>query len=134
VLLVPRDEIDCFLLGRIPPGSARDAIPQYLDQCMIPETRSRASRTLRHLVKKAHSTWATLHGGDAGIRIRVVKAALDNLDYLLFDHVVDELVLDKDLDGSKSVFEAVHKAIAENPDFKFAEISPRYETSAPPLP
>lgn len=132
MLLVPRDEIDCFLLSRIPPDSARDAIPQYLEKCMIPETRSCAFRTLDHLDEKAGAPFATLHARDPSIRTRIVKVALDNLEYWLFHNVVDEFVFEQDLDGSKGVFEAVHNAIAENPDFKFAEISPRCETSAPP--
>lgn len=132
--MVPQDEIDCFLLSRIPPESAWDAVPLYLQQYTIPETRPRTFRTLRHLIQKATLEFETAHFEDPSIRTGVMQAAQDNLDSVLFDTIVDEFVERQDLDGSKAVFEAVHKAIAQNPHFKFTEISPRCEASAPPLP
>lgn len=130
MLLVPQDELDCFVLAQIPYHRARAGIPQLLEQCTIPETRSRAMNTLHHLIKAGERRGPYFPQDD---RPRVImQLALDNLHYGLFNSILRE-VLSCPEEVGDGVLEAVRKAIAEHPHFKFAEISDRCVASAAPM-
>lgn len=132
MLLVPRDELDCFLLAQLNCfGTARAGIPRHLEQCTIPETRSRALKALHHLVRVTNTLRAPYYfGGDPALRHRILQVALDNLEYGLFNTTMGE-ILSAPLEVGESVFQAVHEALAKNARFKFAEISERCVASGP---
>ncbi|KAK1829073.1 hypothetical protein QBC39DRAFT_384454 [Podospora conica] len=124
LILVPRDEVHAFLLGKVTKDEAARLVPKYIrDDYSSVKDRASALKTLRFL---ARTLWSMTfsHAPDpkpthTELGPQLIYVALKYLDYGLFKTVLN--LLSSGLDPSH-VFHQVRMA-ASRPDFEFKRIS-----------
>lgn len=125
-ILVPRDEVGVFLLGKIYKDEAPDLVSGCIADCSFPEKTPSALKTLAFLARTLW-TWPFNDVPDAEpehteLGPLLTAAALKYLDYGLFQTVLS--LLSSQLDPTE-VFSHVRLATS-NPAFELARISHRY--------
>lgn len=125
-ILVPRDEVGVFLLGKIYKDEAPDLVSGCIADCSFPEKTPSALKTLAFLARTLW-TWPFNDVPDAKpehteLGPLLSTAALKYLDYGLFQTVLS--LLSSQLDPTE-VFSQVRLATS-NPAFELARISHRY--------
>ncbi|KAK0741250.1 hypothetical protein B0T18DRAFT_393897 [Schizothecium vesticola] len=122
-ILVPRDEVEVFLLGYVPNDEASDLVSERIADCSFPEKTASALKTLACL---ARTLWTLPRSSAPDPRPKytelaplLVTAALKYLGYGLFKAVLN--ILPSKLDPAEVFFQV--KLATSNPAFEFERIS-----------
>lgn len=124
-ILVPRDEVDAFLLGKVSKDRAVGLLSKYIADCSFPEERASALKTLAFLARTLwcwpYSYNPNPNSAHPELGSLLVTAALKYLSYGLFNTVLR--LLSSRLDPIEVLLQV--RLATFQPAFQFKRISNR---------